>query len=153
MRRWLPWIVLALVVVAALAVGTSTDGPRTPEERVRAVAATVRCPTCRSQSVRDSDAPAAEHIRAEIRRRVDAGQGDDDIRAYLVSRYGQSILLTPPRSGVAALVWVLPVAGLVLALAGLAVAFRRWRPSSVEIATEDRVLVERARRHGPGARP
>jgi cytochrome c-type biogenesis protein CcmH len=147
-RRWLPWVLLGLVVAGALAVGTPSDGPPTTDERVRAVAATVRCPTCRSQSVRDSDAPAAEYIRAEIRRQVEGGQTDDDIRAFLVSRYGQSILLTPPRSGVAALVWVLPVAGLVAAVAGLAVAFRRWRPAAVDVADDDRVIVERARRRG-----
>lgn len=127
MRRALPWAVMGILLVGALAVGAqgSTDG-RTVDGRVRNIAAEVRCPTCEGLSVGESDAPASRTIRDEIRRRVEAGESDGEIRAYLVSRFGQDILLKPEASGVSALVWALPVAGLVCALAGLAVAFRRW---------------------------
>lgn len=151
MRRWLPWAVLAAVVAGALFIGAGGgNDEKTVDERVADIAATVRCPTCRSQSVRDSDAPAAGYIRSEIERRVVAGESDDEIREYLLGRYGQTILLTPPRSGVAGLVWVLPVAGLLAALAALAFAFRRWRAEAVEVTAEERTLVERARRQQAG---
>ena len=128
MRRWLPWALLGAVLVAALAVGARTDGgPRTDEERVTDLTASFQCPTCRGQSVRDSNAPVAAAIRSDVARRVDEGQSDDEIREAVVNRYGEEVLLNPPATGVAALVWVLPVAALVAALAGLALAFRRWR--------------------------
>jgi cytochrome c-type biogenesis protein CcmH len=135
------------VVVVALAVGSSrSDGPASDEERVQQIAASVRCPTCRGQSVASSDAPAAEALRAEISRRVEAGEGDDEVRAALVAAYGDGILLNPPASGVAGLVWVLPVAGVVVALGALVLGFRRWRPAVVAPATdEDRDVVARAR--------
>ncbi len=64
----------------------------------------------------------------------------------LAARYGERILLTPGRSGLVGLVWALPVAALVAALAGVALAFRRWRGRGVVHATDaDRELVERAR--------
>lgn len=126
-RRWALWVLLAVVVVGALVVGTSGRGSRTEAERVEAVAHSVRCPTCRGQSVADSDAPAAANVRTDIARRVADGESDDEIRSALADRFGASILLNPPRSGVAGVVWVLPVLGLVLAVAGLAFAFRRWR--------------------------
>ena len=63
----------------------------------------------------------------EIRSHVEAGQTDEEIRAYLASRYGDDILLRPEGSGVGGLVWALPVAALVAGLAGLVLAFRRWR--------------------------
>lgn len=127
MRRWLPWAVMGLLLTGSLAVGAqgSTDG-RTVDGRVRSIAAEVRCPTCEGLSVGESDAPASRTMRDEIRRRIEAGESDGAIRAYLVSRFGKDILLKPEASGVTALVWALPVAGLVCALAGLFVAFRRW---------------------------
>ena len=146
MTRWLPWLALAVVLIGALVIGTRGDGhPRTTEERVRSVAASVRCPTCRSQSALESDATAARAVRDEIRRRVTSGESDAQIRAFLVSRYGDDILLRPEGHGVAALVWALPVAAFVIAVAGLTVAFRRWRPSrAVPVSDDDRRLVEQA---------
>jgi len=126
-RRWGSWVVLLVVIVGALVVGTTDTGARTDEERIESIASSVRCPTCRGQSVADSDAIAAENVRREIARRVGEGESDDEIRSALAARFGDTIILTPPRSGVAGLVWVLPVAGLVVAVAGLVVAFRRWR--------------------------
>ncbi len=152
MRRWLPWAVLVVVVAGTLVIGSSPGGgERTTEERVESVASDFRCPTCSGQSVADSDAPAARAIREEIERRVGAGEDDSDIRAFLANRYPGSEL-TPPRSGAAGLVWVLPVAGLVVVVAALAVAFRRWRaasPEGAEPTAEDRSLVEAARRGTP----
>jgi len=127
MRRWGAWAVLLVVVAGALVVGTQDSGAKTDSERVQSIAKSVRCPTCRGQSVADSDAPAAANVRKDIERRVADGQSNDDIRSALAARFGDSILLTPPRDGVAGLVWVLPVIALVCALAGITFAFRRWR--------------------------
>lgn len=121
------WLVLGVVVLVALLVGTRDRTPLTPAERVDHIAATVRCPACRGESARDSNAPAAVNVRAEIARRVRAGDSDDEIRDRLVAAYGETILLTPPRSGVGGIVWVLPVAVIVCGLGGVALAFRRWR--------------------------
>ena len=127
LRRWGSWAALVVVVVVALGIGTTDTDNRTEEERIESIASSVRCPTCRGQSVADSDAIAAENVRREIARRVGEGESDDDIRDALAARFGDGIILTPSRSGVIGLVWVLPVAGAVVALAGLVVAFRRWK--------------------------
>ncbi len=126
-RRWLPWVVMALVLAVALAVGVTRDAPRTEAERVRDFSETVRCPQCRSQSVADSDSPLASTIREDISRRFAEGQSEDEVRDYLRGRYGEDVLLTPSGSGIGSLVWVLPVAALILAFGGVAFAFRRWR--------------------------
>lgn len=127
MTRWVPWALLSVVVIAALVFGVRDRDPKTDAERAQAIAATVACPACSGQSVASSDAPAAANLRADIDRRVAAGESDDEIRAAYAARFGEEILLNPPRSGAAGLVWVLPVAGVVAGAAGLAVAFRRWR--------------------------
>jgi cytochrome c-type biogenesis protein CcmH len=127
MRR-VSWVVLGVVAVVALAVGTLDDGAaRADEDRVQAIASTIRCPQCRSQSAADSDAATAEAVRTEIAERVAAGESDAEIRDYFASRYGEQILLTPPADGIGSLVWVLPVVVTVLGAAGLGAAFVRWR--------------------------
>ncbi len=138
---------MTLVLGVALVVGARGGGPPTVEQRLRSITSEIRCPTCRSQSVLESDSTQAQSMRTDIVRRLQAGQSEGEIKAYYASRFGDQILLTPESSGVAGLVWVLPVAAFVVAVAGLAVAFRRWRVGGdVEVSDADRVLVERARR-------
>lgn len=147
MRRWLPWIAMAGLVVAGLVVaagGGETDP--SPAARVERLAAQLRCPTCQGLSVADSPASTARAIKEDLARRVDEGQSDDQIKAQYVDRYGEWILLRPRSSGVATLVWALPVAALVAAGAGLILAFRRWRAEPELSATPaDEALVEEAR--------
>jgi cytochrome c-type biogenesis protein CcmH len=147
-RSWLPYLVLCPVLVAALIVGSrGGDGPVTDQERVDRIARQVRCPTCESQSVADSRAPASDAIRDEVQRRVDNGERDSEILSFLVGRYGKDILLKPEARGVTGLVWVLPLVAAVCALAGLGFAFRRWRARPpTEVSAEDRALVSEARR-------
>jgi cytochrome c-type biogenesis protein CcmH len=144
-RRW-SWVLLGLVLAVTLVIGSrGRSGPPSDATRAHRIATEIRCPTCRGLSAADSDAPAASAIRDEVLRRVQAGQTDEAIRAYLVSRYGIDILLKPEGSGVAALVWALPVAALVVAVGALALAFRRWRARPGRPLTDaDRALVDEA---------
>jgi cytochrome c-type biogenesis protein CcmH len=150
-RRLLPWLALALVVVAALAVAAGAGrSERTPAARARHVASQLRCPVCEGLSVADSPSPTARAIHDDIRRRVEAGESDEEIRAAFVDRYGESILLRPTSTGIAALVWALPVVALVLGAAGLGFAFWRWRREPRLSPTEaDRALVGEALGHRP----
>lgn len=145
LRGRLPWLLMALLLAGALVIGAQgRSGPRTEAQRVTHVASQIRCPTCRNQSAAESDAAAAKAVRDEIRRRVQVGQSDGQIIAFLESRYGSDILLTPPSSGVGGLVWALPVAAVIVAVAAMGFAFRRWRARPGAVVTpEDRELVER----------
>ena len=151
--RLIGWLAMAAVLAVALAVGVADDGgPRTPEERARNLAETIACPACDGQSVAESDAAASRGIRTLIAERIDQGASDDAIRDELVDTWGESILLTPDSSGVAGLVWALPVAALVLALAGVGYVFWRWRGmAAVHTSDADRDLVDRALGRGDGA--
>lgn len=143
--RW-PWLVLVSLLLGGLAVAAVGDSDATsPEEQVRSISESIKCPTCQGQSVADSNASAAKAIRTEIGRRLEEGQTEDQIRGYIASRYGEESLLTPPRSGVAGLIWFLPVAFGVGAIGGLIAAFRFWRtPADAEASDEDVALVEAA---------
>jgi cytochrome c-type biogenesis protein CcmH len=119
--------VMAVVLAVALVIGVRDRGSTDPLDRAHALEQSIKCPTCRGQSVAESDAPASKAIRTEIARRIGAGQSDDTIRDYFAAQYGQDILLRPAASGWAGLVWIVPVVAGVLAAAGLAFAFWRWR--------------------------
>lgn len=138
---------MAVVLLTALAYGaTAGGGTVRGEARADAIARDIRCPVCAGLSIAESDAPAATAMRSEIRARVDQGQSDQEIRAYISAKYPDSSL-RPPTSGVAGLVWALPVAGGVLAVAGLIMAFRRWkRPPAKPVTAEDERLVDEALR-------
>ena len=126
MRRRLTWLALVAVVAVALVIGVTDRSPATADERARRIGETVMCPACSGETVADSQAPVAVNIRRQIADKVEQGRSDREIRDELAATYGERVILNPPRSGVAGLVWVLPVAGLVAAAAGLVVAFRRW---------------------------
>lgn len=143
--RW-PWAVMGLILAAALFVGAQdSGGPPTAAQRAQGIAKEIRCPTCEGLSVADSEAPASVAIFEEIRRRVDAGEPDGEIRRFLVSRYSKDIVLRPDADGLGGVVWALPVVGLVLALAALVAAFRRWATRSAgPVSDDDRELVAEA---------
>jgi cytochrome c-type biogenesis protein CcmH len=146
--RWLPYLLLVPVLGIALFVGAGAGaGPPTAASRTARLASDVRCPTCEGLSAAESETPASVAIRQEIRRRVDAGETDDQIRGFLVSRYGSDILLTPAGTGVASLVWALPVVAVVAGAGAMVLALRRRRSVPHPVPTdEDRLLVDRARR-------
>ena len=90
------------------------------ETRARALSGELRCLVCQNESIDDSEAPLARDIRILIRERIGKGESNDAVRAYLVSRYGDFILLKPPFKPETLLLWLSPVLTLGL---GVAAAF------------------------------
>ncbi len=96
------------------------------EARARALEGELRCPVCRSQSIRQSRSFMAEDMKRRIRILVAEGRTDDEIRSFFMERYGAWILLEPPRRGFHLTAWILPAAAVALGAVGLLVAARRW---------------------------
>ena len=78
------------------------------EQRARTISTGLRCPVCQNQSIDDSDAQLAKDLRLIVRQRLLAGDSDDDVKQYLVVRYGDYILLQPPLKATTALLWLGP---------------------------------------------
>jgi cytochrome c-type biogenesis protein CcmH len=141
----LVWVGLAVVLVVVLGFSVSRGGPQTPAQRAAALDAVLKCPSCDGISVADSSASTAAAVRQVVAARVRQGQSDQQIEQYLVSRYGPSILLRPPTTGITALVWLLPLVAAVGGVGGLGLFFwSRRRPVVVGVSAEDRALVDRA---------
>jgi cytochrome c-type biogenesis protein CcmH/NrfF len=155
-RGWVRWAALVVVVGVALGLGASRPGPpATVTQRVNAIDALVRCPSCDGISVLDSSASTAVAIREAVTQRVRAGQSAGQIDAFLVSRYGPGILLRPPARGWTAWVWVLPPVGLALSVTALVTVLwrRRLHRSAESVSDDDRALVQRALAQRSSIRP
>jgi cytochrome c-type biogenesis protein CcmH len=145
-RRHGPWVALAAVVAVVLGILLWPGGSASPAERARSIEEQLKCPECQGLSVADSQAPTSRAIRADVKRRIAAGQSDATIRQAYVDKYGESILLDPRGSGLGLLVWVLPVLALALGALGIGFALARWRREPRLHATDaDEALVDRAR--------
>ena len=97
------------------------------EARARALAAEMRCLVCQNQSIDDSSTPFARDVRLLLRSRLAAGDTDEEVRAFLVARFGEFILLKPTTKGVNLVLWLSPL--LTLAFASIVAwwYYRRWR--------------------------
>jgi cytochrome c-type biogenesis protein CcmH len=121
-------VLLALAAGLATLVVVAMGGhpPPSQAQQVQQIAAGLHCPICKDLSVADSPAPLAQQMRQEIAQKLRAGESANQIRAGFVAAYGDSVLMSPPRPGVAGAVYYLP---LLVLVAGLIIAFtllRRW---------------------------
>jgi cytochrome c-type biogenesis protein CcmH len=89
-------------------------------ERYQQLIQVLRCPKCQNQNLAGSDSPISADLRREIHRMLEDGLSDDQIKQFLVDRYGNFVLYDPPMSGNTLLVWILPGA---LALFGVLAIF------------------------------
>ncbi|EQB30173.1 cytochrome c-type biogenesis protein [Sphingobium ummariense] len=88
------------------------------ERKARTLMETIRCLTCQSQSIADSNASMAGDMRSQIRERIMAGEQPEQIRAWLISRYGDWVSYEPTAAPILWPLWAAPVlllfAGLIL---------------------------------------
>jgi cytochrome c-type biogenesis protein CcmH len=142
--------VLALLALVLSAVAAAAQQPSRPldDQQVYEVAADLRCVVCQNLSVADSPSEMATQMRAIVRERLAAGDTPAQVRQYFVERYGEWILLSPPRRGFNLLVWVAPLVAVVAGLGLVAVLLRRWTgrrrppPPPVSAAMSERIRRE-----------
>jgi cytochrome c-type biogenesis protein CcmH len=128
----------ALLLLCAGAPADPADRLADPaqEARARSLFRDVRCLVCQSESIDESDAPLAHDLRQLVRQQVAQGRTDDQIRGFLVSRYGQFVLLTPKASLGNAVLWIGPLL-VVIAGAGVFALRRRNQPAAPETLTPE----------------
>ena len=91
------------------------------EARYNKLTQELRCAVCQNQNLADSDAPLAQDLRQEIYDMMQAGQTDEQIKSFMVARYGDFVLYRPPVQGNTLALWVLPI--VLLFLGAIAVFF------------------------------
>lgn len=143
--RYLRAALNLLVATVALLAATAQAQEVQLQSRVFEIAGQLRCPVCVSESVADSSAPLAQQMRQLIQQQLEEGRSEAEIFSYFRSRYGDWIMLDPPKRGVHLLVWLLPVAAVLVGVTGLTFAVRRWLARSKEEPQVDEEDLERVR--------
>lgn len=116
---------MASPVQAALEAGEELDDPAL-EARARALFRELRCVVCQNQAIDDSNAPLARDLRGLVRERIAGGDSDEDALAFITARYGDFVLLRPPFQANTYILWLSPLAVLILGgLIALTVLRRR----------------------------
>lgn len=126
---------VAAFVCAGLAFGQASELARSDpgtERRLKALAEELRCLVCQNQTIADSNAPLALDLRHQIRGQIAQGRSDDQIRGYMVERYGDFVLYRPPFKASTAMLWIGPFALLAIGIGVLVVMVRRRRLSPGE---------------------
>ena len=95
------------------------------EARARAISKELRCLVCQNESIDDSNAALAHDLRVLLRERLAVGDSDQQVRDFLVRRYGEFVLLHPPIEPATYVLWFGPFAVLAVGAAGIAVYLRR----------------------------
>jgi cytochrome c-type biogenesis protein CcmH len=150
--RWLGSIALLLallipLVASAVEPGEELADPKL-EARARAISTELRCLVCQNESIDTSEAELAADLRRLVRERLKAGDSDEQVKAFVVERYGEFVLLKPKVDAGTSALWFGPFG---LLLGGLAAAyfyFQRRRAKALEgylTSDEERQLEDRNR--------
>ena len=97
------------------------------EQRARVISKELRCLVCQNQSIDDSDAPLARDLRLLVRERLQTGEKNEEVIAFIVDRYGDFVLLRPPLKASTIALWISPVALLLLGFFLLLTWFRKHK--------------------------
>lgn len=145
MRFWISFFILICLAPNANAVEPSEmlQDPAL-ETRAREVSKHLRCVQCQNETIDESDAQIARDMRILVRQKITAGDSNEEILDYMVSRYGDYVLLMPRFQTNTLILWLGPFA--VLLVGGLIVA-RRMRTgantaSAAPLSEEERAAIE-----------
>lgn len=146
--HWLKILLIAsLLGLNAVAAGavepTEVLADPVLEARARTISKELRCLVCQNQSIDDSDAELARDLRILVRERLVTGDTDSQVVDYVVSRYGDFVLLKPPLKSETYVLWFGPTILAGIALLAVAIYYRRARtpvePEPLSAAEEDRL--------------
>jgi cytochrome c-type biogenesis protein CcmH len=148
MRRagLLAWLMLATAIwlgpAGAVQPGEALADPAL-EARARVLSAELRCMVCQNQSIDLSDAELAHDLRVLVRERLAAGDSDKEVLDYVVSRYGEFVLLKPRFSLRNALLWGTPVLLLVIGAGVLFFSQGRRKAAAQKLTEEETAELDR----------
>lgn len=130
-RALIGFLAVWFSAAAAFAVAVDETPLEDPvlEAQARALMKEIRCLVCQNQSIEDSNADLARDLRGIVRERVALGDTPENVRAYLVDRYGDWVLLKPPVKPSTYFLWASPVIA-VLAIVFLLIRRRTHAPSA-----------------------
>lgn len=128
---------LGVVLLAVLAAATPACASAAPdiEEAALRLDKQLMCPICPGETLNQSQTTLAKQMRAEVRKRLLAGESEQEVKDYFVSVYGESVLAEPPRRGFGLTAWLVPAAAAIAGLGVLVFVLRSMRRSGARHAS------------------
>jgi len=134
--RWKVFFLILLIAGASMAQEPLVFDNAEQEARYSRLTKEFRCLVCQNQNLADSDAPLAHDLRKEVFEMLQAGSTDDQIRSFLVDRYGDFVLYRPPVKANTMALWVLPALLLCVGAIIVLLAVRRQKRQPIGEDTE-----------------
>jgi cytochrome c-type biogenesis protein CcmH len=138
-RHLLPWLLAAALALVFAGTARAQEREARPmqqdpalELRVMAIAEELRCLVCQNETIAASHADLAVDLRAQIRQKLQQGQSPDEIRDFMVQRYGDFVLYRPPLKASTVLLWAGPFVLLLVAALAMAATIRGRRRAQAE---------------------
>ncbi len=142
-----------LLLVAALVLGAAPAFAVNPDEvladpaleaRARTISSELRCMVCQNQSIDDSNAELAKDLRLLVRQRITDGDSDEQVMSYIVSRYGEFVLLRPRFEAKTLMLWGAPLVLFVVGGISLLVFARRrtGKPTGSALTAEEQAKLD-----------
>ena len=116
------WLIVLLLLATPVFAAIDAYEFQNPaqEQRFRALTTELRCPKCQNQAIADSNAPLSQDLRQRVYEMIQAGRSDQEIKNFMITRYGDFITYRPPFKPATWILWLGPVVLLLLA------ALRLW---------------------------
>jgi cytochrome c-type biogenesis protein CcmH len=135
---------ILLISLLIFSFGSSLAKDATPlaedpvtEQRLISISEEMRCLVCQNESLAGSRSDLANDLRREIRTLIKEGKSDDQIRSFMVDRYGDFVLYRPPVKPITWLLWIGPFVILLIGIAGLLTYLRRRNNAVITIALSE----------------
>jgi cytochrome c-type biogenesis protein CcmH len=131
-------LLLTLALGPGLSLAMDTDAKLADpvqQETYERLTHEVRCLVCQNQTIADSSAPLASDLRREIRQMLEEGRSEDEVKTFLLDRYGDFVLYKPRFKGTTAVLWLAPL--LLLLLGGFALRRILQRRAALPAPTDD----------------
>jgi len=108
------YILMAVIFLSGFQSISIASQEKSIDDQTKEISSLLMCPVCQGQSVGESNSNLAHDMRDIIRKQLEAGKSKDEVLAYFVNSYGESILASPPPKGLNWLLWLLPGVGIIL---------------------------------------
>jgi cytochrome c-type biogenesis protein CcmH len=128
------WTLISPTPAGAVNPNEVLDDPAL-EARARDISKGLRCLVCQNQSIDDSDAPLAKDLRVLVRERITTGDSNDQVMTYVVSRYGNFVLLKPPFNMATLVLWLGPLLFIIFGLIAIVVFFRKSQKANATLTS------------------
>ncbi|HHO55996.1 MAG TPA: cytochrome c-type biogenesis protein CcmH [Trueperaceae bacterium] len=145
-------IIIALAVILSIysisiAQNDIQNSQTNLDNKVFEISKELRCPVCVSESVADSAAEVSVNMRNKTKELLEQGKSKEEVLAYFQERYGDWILLNPPKKGIYLLVWLLPILAAIIGIVTLGFLVKKWlnkTKQKVILSQDDIALVQKA---------